>query len=119
MTDLSLEIETNSNLVQIGDPIIAVDSLRLQLSFTVENFRTIICIGDKTFETLCLGVGLNPARYRKEPANLNLRTVSTAVKDEHWSIYRVWLHSSYGKFENYGELELPKQLEYINEQVRH
>jgi len=52
-----------------------------------------------------------------ERDKINLRVARANVKGEDWSLFRVWLHSSYGKFEHYGEVELPKQLKYINDQV--
>ena len=117
MTDLSLEIETDSKKVEIDKPTVAVDNLRSQLSFSDEPRRTIICIGDKTFDTLCRGIGLKASRYKKDQDNLNLRMTQASFEGEEWSVYRVWLHSSYGKFEHYGEVELPKQLTFINDQV--
>jgi hypothetical protein len=117
MTDLSLEIDTDSNKVEIDNPEAAVDDLCSQLRFSNEPRRTIICIGNKTFDTLCSGLGLKGSRYKKDQGNLNLRMASANLKGEHWSVYRVWLHSSYGKFEEYGEVELPKQLDYINDQI--
>ncbi len=117
MTDLSLQIETDSNKVEIKKPKAAVDDLCSQLSFSREPKRTIICIGDKTFDTLCCGLGLKASRYKTDQDKIDLRMTQANVKDEDWSMYRVWLHSSYGKYEHYGELELPKQLKYIHDQI--
>lgn len=116
MTDLSLEIETDSKNVEIDNPKSAIDNLRSQLSFSDVPQRTIVCLGNKPFDVLCRGLGLKPSRYKKECSKLNLRATRANVDGEEWSIYRVWLHGSYGKYEHYGEIELPKQLKYINDQ---
>ncbi|MCF8055371.1 MAG: hypothetical protein K9K37_01870 [Desulfocapsa sp.] len=117
MTDLSLKIETDSTKVEIDNPKEALKDLKEQLKFSHEQKRTIICIGNKTFDTLCKGVGLKYLKYQKDNDNNNLRVARITVGDEKWTIYRVWLHSSYGMFEHYGEVDLPKQLQLINDNI--
>ena len=86
MTDLSLEIKTDSNLVTIG--IDALNKLVKQLDFSVEVNRTVICIGDKTFDSLCKALNKKCSKIIKEVNNSNIRRTSAQVGTENWNIYR-------------------------------
>jgi hypothetical protein len=118
MTDLSMEVETDSNKVLIERPKEALETFYSQLSFSSESQRTIVCMGDKTFDNLCLGLGLKPTQHRANVELENMRVAETAFNNEEWIIYRVWLHSSYGKFQKYGDEELPRQLERVNDLIK-
>lgn len=118
MTDLSLVVETDSNKVVIENPKDALAHLYSQLSFSQESERFIICMGDKTFETLCRALELNAASYRSDPCLDNLRIAKGVFEKERWTLFRVWFHSSYGRFQRLGDEELPKQLKRINDTVK-
>lgn len=113
MTDLSIEIETDSTKVKIDK--LALDKLVNEINYIKPKRRIIICIGNKAFDSLCECFQIQYSKIKKNHYKLGLRFTKAIYHDEEWYIYRVWMHSSYGKFENYGEIELKKQLELINE----
>lgn len=113
MTDLSNEIETNSSKVKIDKSVF--DKLVNEINYKKTNRRIIICIGDATFDSLCKCFQIQYSKFKKNPNKSNLRFSKVIYNEEEWYIYRVWMHSSWGKFKNYGEIELKEQLELINE----
>jgi len=116
MTDLSEEIQTNSNKVNI-EKLGLIDNFIEKLKFYPAAKRTIICLGDKPFDEICKALEIKPSRIKSDPTKFNLRNVTVKVKSESWDIYRVWLHSSWGKFEEKGSTELPLQLQFINNNI--
>ena len=94
-----------------------IDNFLEKLKFYPAAKRTIICLGDKPFNEICKTLDIKPSRIKSDPTKFNLRTVTVKVKSESWNIYRVWLHSSWGKFEEKGSIELPLQLRFINENI--
>jgi hypothetical protein len=113
MTDLSIEIETDSTKVKIDKS--AIHKIVNEINYIKPNRRTIICIGDKSFKSLCKCFQIQYSKIMKNHEKSNLKFSKAIVNDEEWYIYRVWMHSNYGSNQNKGEIELKKQLELINE----
>ena len=115
MTDLSLTIETNSNQVNITH--IDINNFLTQINkLDNHNKRTIICIGDKTFNSLCKELNIIPS-IKKYEANLKKFTIN--YNNEIWTIYRIWCHSNYGIFQHKADIELKQQLKIINNEIRY
>lgn len=116
MTDISEQIETNSNLVRVNEQN-AVKVLAEKVR-SIDNFqiRHIICFGDKVFNTL-----VNAFRISKnqivEVSGIKIREVEIKGRNETWHLYRVWHYSNYGIFIHKSEIELPIQLKYINDKI--
>lgn len=116
MTDISEQIETNSDKVSIE----AKDAVKrfAEKIRLIEDSQTrhIICFGDKVFDTFINALGISKSRVRGNPEN-KIKEVEVKGKNETWHLYRVWHYSNYGSFINKSEKELPIQLKYINAKI--
>lgn len=116
MTDISEQIETNSNKVTIEEQKAVkgfVEKIRL---IDDSQTRHIICFGDKVFNTFINGLGIAKSCVRGNSEN-KLKEVEVKGKKETWHLYRVWHYSNYGTFIHKSEKELPVQLKYINDKI--
>jgi hypothetical protein len=113
MTDISEQIETNSNRVKVEEQDAVkkfVEKIRL-----IDNSQTrhIICFGNKVFDTFINALGISKSRIKENREN-KIKEVEVKGHYETWFLYRVWHYSNYGDFIHKSEKELPIQLEYIN-----
>ncbi|MCA1624646.1 MAG: hypothetical protein LC768_03380 [Acidobacteria bacterium] len=116
MTDISEQIETNSNEVMVEKQKavrIFIDKIRL-----IDDFQTrhIICFGDKVFNTFINALRIVKSRITDNSIN-KVKEVKTEIGNETWHLYRVWHYSNYGTFLRKSEEELPVQLRYINDKI--
>ena len=116
MTDISEQIETKSGLVTIEENnavIIFTEKIRL-----IDNseIRHIICFGDKVFNAFITGLKISKS-WIKEIRDEKIKEVEVKVDSEIWHLYRVWHYSNYGTFIHKSEIELPIQLQYINDRI--
>ena len=114
MTDLSFKIETDSTKVTITNDDIQNLLNQINKIGKKELKRTIICLGDKSFDSLCQGLNINSLKIKEEN---NLRKINKMVNNENWSIYRVWCHGNYGKYLHKSTIELKEQLTIINNEI--
>jgi len=116
MTDMSEQIETNSDKVSIEarDAVKRfVEKIRL---IDDSQIRHIICFGDKVFNTFINAIGISKSRVSGNPEN-KIKEVEVKGNNETWHLYRVWHYSNYGTFIHKSEIELPLQLKYINDKI--
>jgi len=116
MTDISEQIETNSNKVTIEEQYAVkkfVEKIRL---IDDSQTRHIICFGDKVFNTFINGLRIAKSRVRGNSEN-KIKEVEVKGNHEIWHLYRVWHYSNYGTFIHKSEKELPIQLKYINDKI--
>ncbi|GET29378.1 hypothetical protein [Prolixibacter sp. SD074] len=112
MTDLTIEVQTDSTKVKVNEET-TVNKLIEKLSFMRCPQRSIICFGEKVFESICSGLKVERGKIIELP-EFHLKKATVHVAGEQWTIYRVWHYSNYGRFLHKSEEELPKQLQYIN-----
>ncbi len=116
MTDLSDEIRTRSDFVNI-DIQEALPILIQKLALTEQApLRHMICFGDKVFNTLRKGLSVK-SRSVSYDAETKTKQYEANVKDERWNVYRIWHPGNYGLYLHKSEVELPRQLTYINGQI--
>lgn len=116
MTDISEQIETKSNLVNVQE-LSAVNNFTKKIR-SIDNSRNrhIICFGDKVFNTFVNALGISKKQITENSEN-KIKEIEISIDDEIWNLYRVWHYSNYGIFIHKSEIELPIQLKYINEKV--
>jgi hypothetical protein len=116
MTDISEQIETKSDLISIEE-INAVKNFTGKVrSIDESEIRHIICFGDKVFNVFIKGLKISKSRI-KEIQGKKIKEVEVRVDNEIWHLYRVWHYSNYGTFIHKSEIELPIQLQYINDKT--
>lgn len=116
MTDISEQIETNSNQVKVEEQE-AVKKFAAKIRLIDDSqTRHIICFGNKVFDTFINALGISKSRIKENPEN-KIKAVDVRVSDETWYLYRVWHYSNYGDFIHKSEMELPVQLKYINHKI--
>ena len=116
MTDMSEQIETNSDKVSI-EAKDAVKRFAEKIRLIDDSqTRHIICFGDKVFNIFINAIGISKSRVRGNPEN-KIKEVEVKGKNETWHLYRVWHYSNYGSFIHKSEKELPIQLKYINAKI--
>jgi len=116
MTDISEQIETNSNQVKVEEHDAVkkfVEKIRL-----IDNSQTrhIICFGNKVFDTFINALKISKSRVKENRVN-KIKEVEIKGHYETWCLYRVWHYSNHGDFINKSEKELPVQLKYINDKM--
>lgn len=122
MTDLSEQIETKSNCVKIEEQESVEKFTKKVQLIDNSKIRHIICFGDKVFNTFINGFKISKTRI-KEISENKIREVDITIKEEVWckeevwSLYRVWHYSNFGKYLHKSKIELPDQLNYINNRV--
>ncbi|MGI8467366.1 MAG: hypothetical protein ACR2N3_02830 [Pyrinomonadaceae bacterium] len=116
MTDVSEQIETNSNQVMIEEQDAVKGFIEKIRSVDDSQTRQIICFGDKVFNTFIKALRVAKSRVRGNSENA-IKEVSIKVDNENWNLYRVWHYSNYGNLIHKSEKELPVQLKYINDKV--
>lgn len=116
MTDISEQIETNSNLVKVEE-LTAVKTFTEKIC-TIDNspIRHVVCFGDKVFNTFVSAFRISKNRIKGNSEN-KIKEVEITVNNEIWHLYRVWHYSNYGEFIHKSEIELPIQLKYINNKI--
>lgn len=116
MTDISEQIETNSDRVKVEEQV-AVKKFAEKVRL-IDNFQTrhIICFGNKVFDTFINALGISKSSIKEEHKN-KIKETEIKGKYETWHLYRVWHYSNYGDFIHKSEKELPVQLRYINHQI--
>ena len=115
MTDLSAQIETNSNKVIIHDSA-AEELINRVRSIPNLQTRHLICFGNKVFDTLAKKLEINKTQFNKIP-EYELKVFSKQINNENWHFYRVWHYSNYGGLIHKSEVVLPVQLKYINDNI--
>ncbi len=116
MTDISEQIETNSNLVKVEEQDAIKKFAEKVRSIDDTLTRHIICFGNKVFDIFIRALGISKPRIQENREN---KIKETAVKGnyETWHLYRVWHYSNYGDFIHKSEKELPVQLKYIDDKA--
>ncbi|GET21396.1 hypothetical protein [Prolixibacter denitrificans] len=112
MTDLTIEVQTDSSKVKVNEES-AINRLKEKLSLMPCRQRSIICFGEKVFESICGALKVGIGEIIELPEFL-LKKAVVQVAGENWTIYRVWHYSNYGRYLHKSEEELPKQLRYVN-----
>lgn len=116
MTDISEQIETNSNQVRIEDQS-AVENFTEKIRLIDDSqTRHIICFGDKVFNSFVNGLRISKSRVKENPDN-RIKEVDVKIDNQTLQLYRVWHYSNYGTFIHKSEKELPVQLKYINDKI--
>ncbi len=116
MTDISEQIETNSNQVKVEEQDAVkkfVEKIRL---IDDSQTRHIVCFGNKVFDTFINALGISKSRIKENREN-KIKEVEIKGHYETWCLYRVWHYSNYGDFIHKSEIELPIQLVYINYKI--
>ncbi len=116
MTDISEQIETNSNQVKIEEQDAVKVFVEKISSVDESQTRYIVCFGDKVFNTFIKALKINKSRLIENSEN-KIKEVSVKVDGEIWHLYRVWHYSNYGNLIHKSEIELPIQFNYINDKV--
>ncbi len=116
MTDISEQIETNSNLVTIEEQNVVKNFVRKIRSIDDSQTRHIICFGDKVFNSFVNALKISKSRVNENSEN-KIKDVEVKVDNEAWHLYRVWHYSNYGTFIHKSEQELPVQLKHINDKI--
>ena len=90
--------------------------VELKTNLFNEQHNSIVCFGNKVFNTFCnyLNVSMNEIIEIQE---LKLKKVDITSKNASWTLYRVWHYSNYGRFAHKVDVELPKQLSFINHEA--
>ena len=116
MTDISEQIETNSDKISVEARDAVKKFAKKIRSIDDSRTRHIICFGDKVFN-----IFINAIRVSKSCVRLNsenkIKEVVIKGNYETWHLYRVWHYSNYGNLIHKSEKELPVQLEYINGKI--
>lgn len=116
MTDISEQIETNSNLVTIEEQNAVKSFIERVRLIDDSQTRHIICFGDKVFNSFVNALKISRSRIKENPEN-KIKEVDVKVDNEVWHLYRVWHYSNYGTFIHKSEEGLPVQLKYINDKA--
>jgi len=116
MTDISEQIETNSNLVTIEEQKAVRNFTEKIRSIDDSQTRHIICFGDKVFNSFVNALTISKNRVKENSEN-KIKDVEVKVDNEVWHLYRIWHYSNYGTFIHKSEKELPVQLKYINDKA--
>jgi hypothetical protein len=116
MTDISEQIETNSNLVTIEAQNAVKKFVEKIRMIDDSQIRHIICFGDKVFNSFVNTLKISKSCVKEHPEN-KIKDVEVKVDNEVWHLYRVWHYSNYGTFIHKSEKELPVQLKYINDKI--
>lgn len=116
MTDISEQIETNSNLVKVEEQDAVKKFAEKVRSIDDSQTRHIICFGNKVFDIFVRALGISKSLIQENREN-KIRETEIKGNYETWHLYRVWHYSNYGDFIHKSEKELPVQLKYINDKA--
>ena len=116
MTDISEQIETNSNRVDVEEQAAVKNFSEKVRLIDDSQTRRIICFGNKVFDTFTNALGISKSRIKENRDN-KIKEVEVKGNYETWHFYRVWHYSNYGDFIHKSERELPVQLKYINDEI--
>lgn len=116
MTDISDQIETNSNKVKIQEKDAVKMFAEKVRSVDDSQTRHIICFGNKVFDTFINAMGISKKHINVRPNN-KIKQIEVKGNFETWHLYRVWHYSNYGEHIHKSEKELPVQLKFINDKI--
>ncbi len=116
MKDVSDKIKTDSRQVKVDPADVIMELIGKVISVDGSKNRFIICLGDKTFDTLRKGLKV-PSGATICQTDTRIHEFRADVENESWRVFRVLHSANYGKFIHKSEQELPLQLIRINEQM--
>lgn len=115
MTDISEQIETNSNRVKIQEQDAVKKFAEKVRSVDDSKIRHFICFGNKVFDTFINALRISKRRIKEIPKK-KIKYIEVIGNYETWHLYRVRHYSNYRDIDK-SERELPIQLEYVNDKI--